>query len=215
MERRGYLPKTARKPITELNAEQRLFLEYQLIGCSKPDLCAQIGVRLHEPLSVEQAADLVRIRRRFARWLTTQPAYRREWAKGVQSIRDGQAVAAVRTQIQIMNNPGDDSAAFAKVRLQAASALLGDEGKAGNTNVNVTLNQNTVNLTAGIVVRLPASAAPPPLENMADDALGEVIDAEPFRPIAALIDEQQRPTFDDRALEEMVRRHPHTRDGSE
>ena len=172
--RRGYQPKTARKPVNELTPEQQLFLEYQLVGCSKRDLCEQIGVEPHTPLSVEQAADLVRIRRRFARWLVQQPAYRREWAKGVQSIRDGQALAAVRTQIELMHDRGDGSAAAGTLRLKASQALL-DTGE-GKSGVNVSITNTTLNLTAGVVVRLPADAPIAPLERLADSD-GNIIEA--------------------------------------
>jgi hypothetical protein len=204
LERRGYQPKTARKPIVELTPEQRLFLEYQLVGCAKPDLCAQIGVRLHEPLSVEQAADLVRIRRRFARWLTQQPAYRREWSKGVQAIRDGQAVAAVRTQIELMNDPGDGSAAAGTLRLKASQSLLGDSEGRSSASVNIAVN-TAINLQPGLVIRIKDDLPETPLEAQARER-GDIIDATP-------IEQHDAPegyAMDPQAEADMARRWPVT-----
>ncbi len=178
LERRGYQPKTARKPIVELNAEQRLFLEYTLHGCSKPDLCEQVGVKPCEPMSIEQAADLCRIRRRFARWLFEQTAFKRAYASGLEAIRNGYRVKALQTQGEIMQDAGDGSAAFAAVRLKAATALLGDESK-GNASVNIAVN-TAINLQPGVVVRLPADAPAPPLETQAKER-GDIIDITPIR----------------------------------
>ncbi len=201
LERRGYQPKTARKPIVELNAEQRLFLQYILYGCDKPDLCEQVGVKPFEPMSIEQAADLCRIRRRFARWLFEQTAFKRAYASGLEAIRNGYRVKALQTQGEIMQDAGDGSAAFAAVRLKAATALLGDESKA-STNVNLTLNQNTVNLTAGVVVRLPADAPKSPLE------LTAIAEEAPLE--LTPIDATEGFAMDPQAEVEMARRWPVT-----
>lgn len=176
LEKRGYAPKTARKPIVELTATQRLFLQYVLYGCDKRDLCEQVGVRPFEPMSVEQAADLCRIRRRFARWLFEQTAFKRAYAAGLEAIRSGYRVKALQTQGEIMQDAGDGSAAFAAVRLKASQALMGDSEGRGGTQVNVQVN-NGPTLMPGVVIRLPAGVAAPPLERMAAD--GEIIDVTP------------------------------------
>ena len=66
-------------------------------------------------------------------------------------------------QGEIMETTGENTAADRRVRLQASQAILGDESRGGGNGVNVTVN-NGVQLTAGIVVRLPAGAATTPLE---------------------------------------------------
>lgn len=208
MERRGYAPKTARKPIAELNAEQRLFLEYVLHGCGKPDLCDQVGVKPSEPMSIEQAADLCRIRRRFARWLFEQAAFKKAYASGLEAIRNGYRVKAIHTQGEIMQNEGDGSAAFATARLKAATALLDNgEGRGGNTSINIT-NQ-TVNLQPGVVIRLPANVSVPPLELQSHD------DA-PLELTAAERHEETRGLSEDPAAEQqMARAWPRTTGGDE
>ena len=195
-------PKTPRKVITDLNPTQQLFLEYLLHGCSKPDLCQQIDVQQYVPLTIEQAADLTRLRRRYARWLFGQTAFKREYNKGLDSIRNGAKVAAVRTQIELLHDKGDGSAAAGTLRLKASQALLGDESKGVTVNANIT-NQ-TLNLTAGVVVRLPSEAAVTPLELQAND--GEQIDE------TALInsDEHEGLTLDPQAEEHMTRNWPST-----
>jgi len=63
-----------------------------------------------------------------------------------------------------MNSAGDGLAADRAVRVKAASQLLNDgEGRRACASVAVQVNNGTA-LQPGIVVRLPASAGIPPLE---------------------------------------------------
>ena len=97
---------------------------------------------------------------------------------------------------------GDGSAAAGTLRLKASQALLGDESKGVTVNANITTQ--TLNLTAGVVVRLPSEAAVTPLELQAND--GEQIDE------TALInsDEHEGLTLDPQAEEHMTRNWPST-----
>jgi len=209
LEKRGYQPRTPRKAINELNGVQKLFLEYVVHGCSKPDLCDQINVEPHTPLTIEQAADLTRLRRRFARWLFEQPAFRREYGKAVQSIKTGAHVEAVRKQIEIMRHVGEGSAADKAIALKATQALLDSgEGK-GGTSVNIQLN-NSVTLNAGVVIRLPSDAATTPLELQANN--GKQL-TQPVLPHSAEQDDVI--TLDPNAAEAMTRNWPSIGGGNE
>jgi hypothetical protein len=162
LQKRGY-PKTPRKAVGALNANQRLFLEYMIHGCRHADLCKQIHVEPHTPLSIEQAADLTRIRRRFARWLFEQPEFRREYGKAVQSLKNAAHVEAVNKQIEIMRHVGDGSAADKAIALKATQALLDDGDSKNGSQVNIQLN-NHIQLQPGIVIRLRGDVAETPLE---------------------------------------------------
>ena len=206
--KRGY-PKTPRKVIQDLNPTQKLFLEYLLIGCSKTDLCAQINVQPYVPLTIEQAADLTRLRRRYARWLFGQTAFKREYNRGIDNIRGGARVAAVRTQIELMNDRGDGSAAAGTLRLKASQALLGDESKASGSTVNIAVN-TAIQLQPGIVIRLPASAAQSPLELQASDA--EQIDQ---TALPNSLEQDDGVTLDPTVTEQMARNWPQTFGGDD
>ena len=75
---------------------------------------------------------------------------------------------ALMVQGEIMETTGENTAADRRVRLQATQAILGDESRGGGNGVNVTVNSG-VQLTAGIVVRLPNSVTRTPLEDVVSE----------------------------------------------
>ncbi len=162
LQKRGY-PKTPRKSVGELSPNQRLFLEYLVHGCRHSDLCKQIHVEPHTPLTIEQAADLIRIRRRYARWLFEQPEFRREYGKAVQALKNASHIEAVKKQIEIMRHVGDGSAADKAIALKASQALLDDGYNKNSPQMNIQLN-NHIQLQPGIVIRLRGDVAETPLE---------------------------------------------------
>lgn len=164
-----------RKPIKELDDRGLRMVEAMTFGVDDVE-AAKLGVAAYQPLPIEKAADAAGLKRRNARWLYTQPVFLSAYSKALSQVRSSHKARAVATMAAIMDDPGENSAADRAVRLKASQAIMGDaEGKSG-TNVSVTLNQNTVNLTAGIVVRLPSSAAQPPLEHQ-DPESGEIFEA--------------------------------------
>lgn len=126
-------------------------------------MCKQIHVEPHTPLTIEQAADLTRIRRRYARWLFEQPEFRREYGKAVQALKNAAHVEAVKKQIEIMRHVGDGSAADKAIALKATQALLDDKDNKNGSQVNIQLN-NHIQLQPGIVIRLRGDVAETPLE---------------------------------------------------
>ncbi len=176
-ERLGYGPKHARKPLKELDLRSQLMLEYMLVGTRHKSLADRIGVEVNEPMSQQQASDAVGLRRRNGRFVFSQPVFQKALAKGIAELRSGHHVRAVLTQVELMNSPGDGSAAAGTLRLKASQALLGDEGKSGGVNVNVAVNTG-IQLAAGVVIRLPNDMPPTPLEQRAEATQGAVIDGE-------------------------------------
>lgn len=170
----GYRRASPRKQLTALDARGRLLVEYMVHGCphewirqytrSAPigeDPGNRVNIEPGWPLTLEEAADALRIKRRNARWISLQPVFQRELSEQLQGIREGLKIRALLTQADILEDRGENSAADRKVRLQASQAIIGDQSREGG--VTVTVN-NGVQLTAGIVVRLPNSAAKTPLE---------------------------------------------------
>ncbi len=172
----GYKLASKRKPLEALDARGKLLVEYQIYGCPHEwirqytrlapvgeDPWRRIPIEPGWPLTLEEAADALRIKRRNARWISRQPVFQRELAEQLQTLRNGMKARAVLAQGEILDDRGDGAAADRKVRLQAAQAILGEDNR--DRSVNVTVN-NGVQLTAGIVVRLPSHVARTPLEDL-------------------------------------------------
>ncbi|MEK4035820.1 hypothetical protein WOC76_04335 [Methylocystis sp. IM3] len=159
-EKLGYGPRHQRKPLTALDLRSQLMLEYMLVGCQHRDICDRIGVQVGEPMTQQQASDAVGFRRRNGRFVFQQAIFQKGLAKGIEELRSGARVQAIRRMIELMNDPGDGSAACKTVQLKAASAIMGDESKSAVT-VNVGVSAQ---LSPGVVIRLPAEVKSPPLE---------------------------------------------------
>lgn len=198
-EKLGYGPKHQRKPLRELDLRSQLMLEYMLCGTRHKSLADRIGVEVNEPMSQQQASDAVGFRRRNGRFVFSQPIFQKALAKGIAELRSGHHVKAVLTQVELMNDRGDGSAAAGTLRLKASQSLLGDEGKSGGVNVNVQVN-NGIQLSAGVVVRLPADIAPTPLERM-DPETGDIIEGQ-------LIEERDDDDLAAEHLANVAREHP-------
>ena len=166
LEALGYNRRRNVAPLKALTPKQRLLIEYMTVGCPHQAVAQRVGKNANEPLSLIEAADLLRFRRRNARRLWEEKLFQVEHNKALQALKDGHKAEAVRTIIEVMRDEGQGKAADRKVRLQAADMIAGiSEGKAG---VSVTVNNNTqtnVQLNAGIVIRLPATAPAAPLES--------------------------------------------------
>jgi len=182
----GYKLASKRKPLEALDARGKLLIEYQIYGCPHAwirqytraapvgeDPGRRIPIEPGWPLTLEEAADALRIKRRNARWISRQSVFQRELAEQLQCLRSGMKARAVLAQCEILDDRGDGAAADRKVRLQAAQAILGEDIR--DRSVNVTVN-NGVQLTAGIVVRLPASASVTPLENLGEECENRNLD---------------------------------------
>ncbi|MBG0795904.1 hypothetical protein IYY11_21330 [Methylocystis sp. H62] len=173
----GHERPSKKKPLTALDAKAKLLIEYQISGCphayvsqytraapTEFDPDARRPLEPGEPLKLEEAADLLRTRRRHARWIMAQPIAQKELALQLQAMRDGHRAEALNTVVAVMRDRGDGKAADKKVRIQAASMILGDAVGQTPAKSNVQVNVG-VNLTAGIVIRLPSNLPQTPLES--------------------------------------------------
>jgi hypothetical protein len=113
---------------------------------------------LPKPMTVEEAAKSVGYRVKRARnHLADLPqfnAYRRALLK---ERRDSEQARNLATAIDIRDDPGEGRAADRMVQLKAIQVIEGPTEKAPAVTVNVS--QQTNNLVAGYVIRLPASRA--------------------------------------------------------
>jgi len=177
-------PKAEMGPLKELAPKHRLLIEYVVNGVpenkrslldyhyratpTEDDPECKRELKPNEPLRLEEAARVLGIRLRHARHLFSQAVFQKAYQAELDSLRNGSKVKALRKVIEIVGDDGDGSAAFRKVQLSAAGMILGTDEQNSKPQVNVNVG---VNLTAGVVVRLPADAPSSPLE-----VNGEVIE---------------------------------------
>lgn len=156
---------------SHLTTRHHLLISYMIDGCQHPDLLARIkrqkavidetgepsiamvSPEVGEPLTLIEAADLLRIRRRNARELHGLPIFQKAYNAAIEAYRNGERAASVRTMVEVRDDPGLGKAADRKVRLTAAAMIMGEAGNSGSTNVVVN---NTVGIqqTPGIVIDL-------------------------------------------------------------
>lgn len=147
--------------VDKIDARHRLMAEYMAVGCSHEWGRRATGKPNGTPLSLDEAAKLCRVRVRQARRIFATPAFKRLLAQHIEDLRSGHKLEAVHTQIAVMRKPGD-RAADAKVRLEAAAAVLGEQGdKRSGVTVNVGVG---VQVSPGYVIRLPGREEPQTIE---------------------------------------------------
>lgn len=163
-----------RKPAagpTQLTARHHPLISYMIDGCQHPGLLARIkrekavineagepviasiSPEVGEPLTLIEAADLLRIRRRNARELHGLPIFQKAYNAAIEAYRNGERAASVRTMVEVRDAPGAGKAADRKVQLTAAAMLLGEVGGRGETNVVVN-NAIGIQQVPGIVIDL-------------------------------------------------------------
>jgi hypothetical protein len=181
-----------------LTPQHRLMISYMVHGCehdwisrwvrkcpTEDDPDAERPLRPGEPLRIEEAARILGIRLKQARDLFKQAVFQRAYNAEIKALRDGAKLGAMRTAIELLEHSGEGKAADAKVRLDAAKFILGEES-AGGSSVNVSVGMmggGSQPLRAGVVIRLKSGKAPvAPIEHQAaaeDEFDGPTIDLAP------------------------------------
>ena len=158
----------SRKPKTlaALTAKHRLLIQYQIWGVEY-DFVRKIGKEPFEPLTLIEAAKILEIRLKNARQLQIDPLYQKEYARQMRAWRDGRKCEAWRKVDEILRDDGDNSAAVKKVQLHAATMLIGEQAEQ-RAGTSINIQNNSLTLNAGVVVRLPSEAAITPLELQAN-----------------------------------------------
>lgn len=130
-----------RKPtvLKELAPKHRLLIEYMVTGSQHASIANRVGLEPGVAMSLIEAADALRIRRRQARDLSRQDVFMRAHASELQAFREGHKGEALRKVVQVMRAEGENKAADRKVQLEAASRLLGDAIAQGSGGVTVNV----------------------------------------------------------------------------
>lgn len=188
------LAKGPRLPIKALDARGKRLCELMTFGLDEEGAQAA-GLPANTPLPLEQAALVAGMRIKNARFVFAQPAFLKAYSAELQRIRKAHHARAIGTIAQIMEDEGDGTAATKTVRLKAANSLL-DNPEARTPGVSVNIN-NAVQLTAGIVIRLPTDVKSAPLES-ADAAPRTIIDASDIHSQPRVIPVPKERASDDR-----------------
>ncbi len=110
-----------------------------------------------QPLSLEDAATALGLRRRNARQIFETPAFRKMLTAKIVDLRVGAHPRMIRNMIDIANDPGEGTAADRTVRLKASLAVLGEQAKDGGVTVNVGVQTNVgADIRPGYVLDLSA-----------------------------------------------------------
>jgi hypothetical protein len=129
----------------DLAARRRLLAEYMVHG-TEHQRARRLGLPLNVPLTLEQAAAVLDIRRRNARQISRMPDFQRLMASLNADLRNGFKSRAIRRMGELVDWQGEGTAADATVALKASQAVLGEEAK--GLSVNVQVNNQTNNTTA-------------------------------------------------------------------
>jgi hypothetical protein len=113
-------------------------------------------VAVGQPLSLEDAATALGLRRRNARQIFATPAFRKMLNEKIVELRTSAHPRMIRNMIDIANDPGEGTAADRTVRLKASLAVLGEQAKEGGVTVNVGVQNNVGNIRPGYVLDLSA-----------------------------------------------------------
>jgi hypothetical protein len=161
---RAVTPYKARREAgeVELGPRHRLLAEYLCYGADNARV-RRLGYPVNAPLTVEQASDVIGLRRRNARGIMRMPAWQALMAQMVGELKNGVKARAVGTLIGIMDDEGDGTAATKNVRFKAARELLDDGEGRGGVNVNIGINNQVgvANFRPGYVIRLGPSEPSP------------------------------------------------------
>jgi hypothetical protein len=138
----------------DLAARHRLLAEYMVHG-TEHQRARRLGLPLNVPLTLEQAAVVLDIRRRNARQISRMPEFQGLMASLSADLRNGFKSRAIHRMGELVDWRGEGTAADATVALKASQAVLGEEAKGLSVNVNVA-NQTNVGIRPGYVLDLSA-----------------------------------------------------------
>jgi hypothetical protein len=104
-----------------------------------------------------QVADILGVRRSYVRRLIADPVFKMEMARAMADARAALKPKALHVLAENMDWIGDDKAADANVRANAAKTILGEDVKGSSVNVQMTTQTN---FRPGYIVQLPPGFVP-------------------------------------------------------
>ena len=160
---------SGRKPIRELDGRGLRLVDLMTLGLTLEEAADHPDLPANEPLSLEQAASVVGLKLKNARFIFASQPFLKSYSANLGAIRNAHKARAVAVLVEVMNSAGEGLAADKAVRVKAASQLLNDSDGRSGSQVNLQINNGGPALAPGIVIRLPASAGIAPLELMASE----------------------------------------------
>jgi hypothetical protein len=140
--------------LSKLIPKYEPIIQAMCYGLDEPTLIDGAWTIPGRGLTLRQAALHNHVRLRQARLVAESQQFATALYNANRARRHSEAPSNLQAAIDIRDNKGDGSPARDTVRLKAIDSI---EGKSSSgTNVNVNVNQST-NLTAGYVIRLPAT----------------------------------------------------------
>jgi hypothetical protein len=150
--------------ITRLLTKYEPVIQAMCYGIDEPTVIEGKRIPAGYGLTLRQAALHNGLKLRQARLIAESPQFATALYNANRARRLAESPTTLQTQIDLRDYKGDQSPARDTVRLKACDAI---EGKSSSgTNVNVNVSQST-NLTAGYIIKLPASKPtdPPTIEH--------------------------------------------------
>lgn len=152
-----YLPPAG--SLRELTPKHRAIIDLLVHGLSGPH-AAFPNLAVGQPLTANECADVMGLRRKYVRRLLNEGVFRTELNAAAHALRASAVPKAVKQMIDLMDWQGEGRAADAKVRLEASRAILGEDASGLSVNVNVA-TQNNIGIRPGYIIRLPPDLPPP------------------------------------------------------
>jgi hypothetical protein len=123
------VPATRRSINLALTPRAQTVLGYLRYGIEEPDP-DHPDIPTGRPLGPYQVADILGVRRSYIRRLIADPVFKTEMARAMADARAALQPKALHVLAENMDWIGDDKAADANVRANAAKAILGKTSKA-------------------------------------------------------------------------------------
>jgi hypothetical protein len=162
------VPATLRSTNLTLTPRAQVVLGFLTYGIDKPDP-GHPDIPTGRPLGPYQVADILGVRRSYVRRLIADPVFKMEMVRATADARAALQPKALHVLAENMDWIGDDKAADANVRANAAKAILGEDLKGSSVNVQMTTQTN---FRPGYIVQLPPGFVP-------DDETAPAIDMKP------------------------------------
>jgi hypothetical protein len=141
-----------------------------------------LGWPINEPLTLEDAAELLGMRKRNARQVFRLPAFQRLYAQMVGAMRSAGHAKAIRRMIELVDEPCEGKAADRSVQLKASRALIGEADQA--LNVSVAIQTNIASEPAWSYA--PCDRAPAPIIDATAAPVVERPEPEAFKRMRAI-----------------------------
>jgi hypothetical protein len=173
----------------ELDSRAKLLAEYMTIGTDHAR-ARRLGIPLNTPLSIEQAADVLDIRRRHARTISRSPKFQALAAELLGAVRSGAKGIALAKVVELVGRKVE-TAADGKLALDAATTLLEDGPKGGvGVTINNVIHQNNL-VRAGYVFERSLSSQPERPATIVRSFVERKLDFGPYGPPAETLEQNR------------------------